>query len=116
MIFDYLVKIYDRTYSVSTFEETCTMRGEQLVIMKKRAVLFRMAIVIAVVMILLGVYYLIPHIWHPFISLSDPFYFIKDPVANYNAHKKYTAIFFALALLALVWAFFLRSRKARYNH
>ena len=84
--------------------------------MKKGSVLFRMAIMIAVVMILLGIYYLIPHIWHPFVSLSDPFYFINDPVVNYNAHKKYTAIFFALALLALLCAFFLRSRKARYNY
>ncbi|HKV57384.1 MAG TPA: hypothetical protein VJO32_03850 [Ktedonobacteraceae bacterium] len=84
--------------------------------MKKGSALFRTAIIVAIVMILLGVYYLIPHIWHPFVFLSNPFYFVNSPLVNYNAHKKYTAVFFAIALLALVCAFFLRSRRARYNY
>lgn len=83
--------------------------------MKKRPTLYKAAVIIAVVMVLLGIYYLIPHIWHPFVFLSRPFYFVNSPLVNYNAHKKYTAVFFAFAALALLGAFFLRQRRIRYN-
>jgi hypothetical protein len=83
--------------------------------MKKHPTLFKVAIIIAVVMVALGIYYLIPHIWHPFVFLDHPFYFVNSPLVNYNAHKKYTAIFFAIAALALLCAFFLRQQRVRYN-
>jgi len=83
--------------------------------MKKHPVFYKVAIVIAVVLIVLGIYYLIPHIWHPFVFLDHPFYFVNSRLVNYNAHKKYTAVFFAFAALALLCAFFLRQKKIRYN-
>ena len=78
--------------------------------MKKHPALYKAAIITAVIMVLLGIYYLIPHIWHPFVLLH-PFNFINNPLINYNAHKKYTAVFFALALLALLGAYLARSPK-----
>ena len=90
-------------------------QGEYRGTMKKHPILYKAAIIIAVVMVLLGIYYLIPHIWHPFVFLDHPFYFVNSPLVNYNAHKKYTAVFFAFAALALLGAFLLRQRRIRYN-
>ncbi len=83
--------------------------------MKKASALYNTAVVIAIVTVLLGVYYLIPHIWHPFVFLDHPFYFVNSHLVNYNAHKKYTAVFFAIAALAVLCAFLLRSKKVKYN-
>lgn len=80
--------------------------------MKKQSTLYKAAIIAAIVMILLGVYYLIPHIWHPFVFLDHPFFFVNSSLVNYNAHKKYTAVFFAIAMLALLCAFFLRQKRS----
>ena len=83
--------------------------------MKKHPVLFTIALAIAVTTIILGVYYLIPHVYHPFVVLAHPFQLINNPpTVNYNAHKKYTAVFFAAAALALMCAYFLRQQKFRY--
>jgi formate-dependent nitrite reductase membrane component NrfD len=79
--------------------------------MKKSSALFTTAIAIAIVTIILGVYYLIPHIYHPYVFMSHPFQLINHPLVNYNAHKKYTAIFFGIALIALVGAFLVRPKK-----
>jgi hypothetical protein len=85
--------------------------------MKKGSALFTTALIIAIVTILLGIYYLIPHIWHPFVFLDHPFFFVNSPLVNYNAHKKYTAVFFAIAALASFCAFLMRpkSKEIRYN-
>ncbi len=82
--------------------------------MKKASIRFRTAIIFSVVMILLGVYYLIPHIWHPYVFLDHPFFFVNSRLVSYNAHKKYTAFFFALAVFALAGAYLLRRKKMRY--
>ncbi len=82
--------------------------------MKKHPTLFRIAMIVAIIMLVLGVYYLIPHIWHPYILLH-PFMAINNPLINNNAHKKYTAIFFAIAVLALLYAYLVRPKGIRYN-
>jgi hypothetical protein len=83
--------------------------------MKKSSAFFTVAIIVAIVMLLVGIYYLIPHIWHPFLYLHGTFMFVNNAAVNFNAHKKYTAVFFAIAALALLCAFFLRQKKMRYS-
>jgi hypothetical protein len=91
------------------------MRGEKNSAMKKISALSKTAIIVAIIMLLLGVYYLIPHIWHPYVFLDHPFFFVNSRLVNYNAHKKYTAIFFAIAVLALLCAYLVRPKKISYN-
>jgi hypothetical protein len=79
--------------------------------MKKSSALFAMAITIAIVTVILGVYYLIPHVYHPFIYFNHPFMLINHPLVNYTAHKKYTVVFFGIALIALFGAFLVRPKK-----
>jgi len=79
--------------------------------MKKSSALFTVAIAIAIVTLILGVYYLIPHVYHPFVYLNHPFQLVNHPLVNYNAHKKYTVIFFGVALIALFGAFLVRRKK-----
>ena len=83
--------------------------------MKKSSALFVIAIAIAIITIILGVYYLIPHIYHPYVFLDHPFQLINHPLVNYNAHKKYTALFFGIALIAVLGAFLARPKKAAVN-
>jgi hypothetical protein len=78
----------------------------------KRSLLFYGTIVVAAIFIILGVYYLIHGIYHPFVFLSRPFVLVNHPLINYNAHKKYSAIFFAAALVFLLGAFLARPKKA----
>jgi hypothetical protein len=77
-----------------------------------RSVLFYGAIALGVIFILLGVYYLIHGIYHPYVSFSHPFTLIHQPQVNSNAHKKYTAIFFAVAVLFLLGAYLAHPKKA----
>lgn len=77
-----------------------------------RPVLFYGAIVFAAIFIILGVYYLIPGIYHPFVLFSHPFTLINYPHVNSSAHKKYTAIFFAVAAVFLLGAYLARPKKA----
>lgn len=83
--------------------------------MKNHSVFYKVFISIAIIMLLLGVYYLVPHIWHPFVNIHKAFEFVNNKDINFNAHKKYTAVFFAFGALALLCAFFLRQKKIRYN-
>lgn len=78
----------------------------------KRSVLFYGAIVVGALFIILGVYYLIHGIYHPFVFLSHPFMLVNHPQLNYNAHKKYSAIFFAAAVVFLLGAYLARPKKA----
>jgi hypothetical protein len=78
----------------------------------KRSLLFYGAIAIAAFFIILGIYYFIPGIYHPFVFLNHPFTYVNHPLVNYNAHKKYSAIFFGLAVLFLLGAYFARPKKA----
>jgi predicted transporter len=77
-----------------------------------RSILFYGAIAVGVIFSLLGVYYLIHGIYHPYVILSQPFTLINHPPVNYNAHKKFSAIFFAVAALCFLGAYFARPRKA----
>jgi hypothetical protein len=83
--------------------------------MKKYSAVYKTAATVAVIMLVLGVYYLIPHIWHPYVFLDHPFYFVNSRLVSYNAHKKYAAIFFAIAVLAFLYAYLVRPKKISYN-
>ena len=78
----------------------------------KRSALFYGAIVVAAIFIILGVYYLIHGIYNPFVFLSRPFVLVNHPLVNYNSHKKYSAIFFAAAVVFLLGAYLARPKKA----
>jgi hypothetical protein len=70
------------------------------------------AIVLGVIFSLLGVYYLIHGIYHPFVILSQPFTLINHPPVNYYARKKYSVLFFAVAILFFFVAFLTRPKKS----
>jgi hypothetical protein len=50
-------------------------------------------------------------VYHPFVYLNHPFQLVNHPLVNYNAHKKYTVIFFGVTLIALLGAFLVRPKK-----
>jgi CDP-diglyceride synthetase len=60
---------------------------------------FFLALVVALVFALLGVYYLLPHVYHP---LSG------DTYLQYAPHVKHAVFFLALAVFALILGGFLR--------
>lgn len=77
-----------------------------------RSVFFYGAIALAAIFIILGVYYLIHGIYHPYVLLSRPFTLINYSHVNTSSHKKYTAIFFAVAAVFLLGAYLARPKKA----
>jgi len=77
-----------------------------------RPVLFYGAIAVGVIFSLLGVYYLIHGIYHPYVILSQPFTLINHPPLNYYAHKKFSVIFFAIAIFCFLCAYLARPKKA----
>ena len=77
-----------------------------------RSVLFYGAIAVGVIFSLLGIYYLIHGIYHPYVILSRPFTLINHPPLNNNAHKKFSAIFFAVAALFFLGAYVARPKRA----
>ena len=78
----------------------------------KNSALFYGAIGVAIVAILLGVYYFTPGIYHPFVLLSRPTQFINNPTVNNAAHHRYSAVFFGLAVVFLIAAFLTRPKKS----
>jgi hypothetical protein len=74
----------------------------------KHPVLFYGSIVVGVFFIILGFYYFIPGIYHPFIAFTN----VNHQLVNYNAHKKYSAIFFVIAAFTLLGAYLARPKKA----
>ena len=68
--------------------------------MAKNPALFYGAIAVAVIGILLGVYYLIPGVYHP---LASP------PTV---AHYKHAALFFVLGVIGIIAAFATRPKVA----
>jgi hypothetical protein len=77
-----------------------------------RSVLFYAAIALAAIFILLGIYYLIHGIYHPYVLFDRPFTLINYPHVNSSAHKKYSAIFFVIAFVFLLGAYLARPKKA----
>jgi hypothetical protein len=77
-----------------------------------RSILFYGAIAFGVIFSLLGVYYLIHGIYHPYVILSQPFTLINHPPVNNYAHKKFSVIFFAVAALFFLGAYLARPKKA----
>ncbi len=80
-----------------------------------RTVLFYGAIAVAATFFILGVYYLIHGIYHPYVFFSiRPFILtlINHPHVNTSSHKSYTAIFFAIATVFLLGAYLARPKKA----
>ncbi|HEV2474811.1 MAG TPA: hypothetical protein VGT44_20490 [Ktedonobacteraceae bacterium] len=80
---------------------------------------FIIAIVLAALCVVLGVYYSIPGVPHPFfvagygkIIFVNP---LTQPIAARYTHHKYTAAFLVLALLLGGVAFFSRGRKSVVN-
>ncbi len=68
--------------------------------MAKNPALFYGAIAVAVIGILLGVYYLIPGVYHP----------LANPPAV--AHYKHAALFFVLGVIGIIGAFVTRPKIA----
>jgi hypothetical protein len=68
--------------------------------MAKNPALFYGAIAVAIIGILLGVYYLIPGVYHP---LASP------PTV---AHYKHAALFFVLGVIGIIGAFATRPKEA----
>src|SRR5205823_4066854 len=89
----------------------CSFLQGVAISMKKHSTLFTVALAIAIITIMLGVYYLIPHVYHPFVYLHRPFQLINRPLVNYDAHEKYAVIFFGIALIALIGAFLARPKR-----
>jgi hypothetical protein len=77
-----------------------------------RPVLFYGAIALGVIFSLLGVYYLIHGIYHPYVILSQPFTLINHPPVNNYARKKFSVVFFAIAILFFLGAYIARPGKA----
>ncbi len=78
-----------------------------------RSVFFYVAAALAVISILLAVYFMIPGIYHPYFSLShvalvDPH---KHPATVKSAHHIYAAGFFVLAAVFALVAYFQRPKK-----
>lgn len=63
----------------------------------------KLLIVAAVICLVVGIYYIIPGIYHPFVFSGDP----------NAAHLKHAAVFVALAIVAGLGARFARSSAAR---
>ena len=72
----------------------------------KRSTLFYAAIALAVITLVLAIYYLIPGIYHPHLSLHHFVTFAK------STHRIYAAGFFVLALIFGFFAYRLRPKKA----
>jgi hypothetical protein len=71
-----------------------------------RSALFYAAIVLAVITIAMAIYYLIPGVYHPHLSLHHGFALVK------STRPIYVAGFFVLALIFGVLAFMQRPKKA----
>lgn len=72
-----------------------------------RSTLFYAAIALAVVTLILAIYYLIPGVYHPHLSLHHFVTFVK------NTHRVYAIGFFVLTLIFGVLAFMQRPRLKR---
>lgn len=80
-----------------------------------RKVLFLIALVLAVVFVAAAIYFLIPGIYHPYISLNDKkgLVFVnaaKHPGVIYSAHHFYAGAAFVAALVLALIAFVSRPR------
>ena len=75
--------------------------------MNKQA-LFYGGIALVVLGVLLGVYYLIPGLYHP-----APFYLTHKGHAPYAVHRLYAAGFFVIAVVGGAIVFVIRSKPAR---
>jgi hypothetical protein len=84
-------------------------------IMKK--VLFIVAAALAVVGVIAAVYFLIPGIYHPYLSLQSGSLTLVNPVKHpavvKSVHRVYAAGSFGLALIFVAIAFVLRPKKAQ---
>lgn len=69
-----------------------------------RQTLFFVALAVIVLGILLGVYYLIPGVYHP---MLNPQYSISPLFP----HRKYAAVGFGIAVIGIIAAFALRPQK-----
>ena len=70
--------------------------------MAKSPALFYGAIAVAVIGILLGVFYLIPGVYHPLVFSGLPT----------SAHYKHAALFFVLGVIGVIGAFVTRPKTA----
>ena len=67
--------------------------------------LFYGAVAIAILFVILGVYYLIPGVYH-IVDNGGP------DAAAMHAHKRYAVAFFVLAVAGIATAFFTRPKKS----
>lgn len=80
-----------------------------------RKVLFLIALVFAIVFVAAAIYFLIPGIYHPYISLNDKKGLVlvnaaKHPGVIYSAHHFYAGAAFVAALVLALIAFLSRPR------
>lgn len=81
----------------------------------KRPLIFSIAIAVAVLGVILAVYFLIPGIYHPYISLSNGKFNLVDPNRHPNvvksSHHLYALAFFFFAAIFALAAYLLRPKK-----
>ncbi|HLQ28997.1 MAG TPA: hypothetical protein VK140_07155 [Ktedonobacteraceae bacterium] len=79
--------------------------------------LFYIAGAIAILGIIAGIYFLIPGIYHPYLSLQSGHLHLVDaakhPGVVYGVHRFYAAATFIFALIFIAIAYFKRPEKAR---
>ena len=82
----------------------------------KRPVIFSLAIAVAVLGVIVAVYFLIPGIYHPFIALSNGKFNLVDPNTHpyvvKSAHHLYALAFFFFAAIFAFAAYLMRPKKA----
>ena len=81
----------------------------------KRPVIFSIAIAVAVLGVIIAVYFLIPGIYHPYIALNNGKFNLVDPNKHpyvvKSAHHLYALAFFFLAAMFALAAYLLRPKK-----
>jgi hypothetical protein len=79
--------------------------------------LFYIAGAIAILGIIAGIYFLIPGIYHPYLSLQAGHLHLVDVAKHhgivYSSHRIYAAATFIFALIFIAIAYFKRPAKAR---
>ena len=81
----------------------------------KHSTLFYVALATAIFSLIIAVYFLVPGVYHPYLSLSSGHPVLisatKHPKTVMSAHRIYSTAFFALAAIFATVAFLSRSNK-----
>lgn len=81
----------------------------------RRSLLFFIAVAATLICLLMAAYFLVPGIYHPYISLSSGHPTLVDaakhPRVVLSSHRFYAAAFFVLAAILATGAFLFRPKK-----